>query len=80
MMSFDECMDFVNSYSKSGKPVTDLSRAKHLMKLAGNPQNRLDFIHVAGTNGKGSTVESIQAIKSGSLHRLLYCTILTEYA
>lgn len=59
MMSFDECMDFVNSYSKSGKPVTDLSRAKHLMKLAGNPQNRLDFIHVAGTNGKGSTVEYI---------------------
>ena len=59
MMSFKECMDFVNSYSKSGKPVTDLSRAKHLMELAGNPQNRLDFIHVAGTNGKGSVVEYI---------------------
>ena len=62
MMNFDECMDFVNSYSKSGKPVTDLSRAKHLMKLAGNPQNRLDFIHVAGTNGKGSTVEYISNV------------------
>lgn len=59
MMNFEECMEFVNSYSKSGKPVTDLSRARHLMKLAGNPQNRLDFIHVAGTNGKGSTVEYI---------------------
>ncbi len=59
MMNFKECMDFVNSYSKSGKPVTDLSRAKHLMEFAGNPQNRLDFIHVAGTNGKGSVVEYI---------------------
>ncbi len=59
MMNFQECMKFVNSYSKSGKPVTDLSRAEHLMKLVGNPEKRLDFIHVAGTNGKGSTVEYI---------------------
>lgn len=59
MMNFQECMKFVNSYSKSGKPVTDLSRAERLMKLVGNPEKRLDFIHVAGTNGKGSTVEYI---------------------
>lgn len=59
MMNFDECMEFVNSFSKSGKPVTDLSRAENLMRLVGNPQNRLIFIHVAGTNGKGSTVEYI---------------------
>lgn len=59
MMTFDECMEFVNSYSKSGKPVTDLSRAENLMRLVGNPEKRLDFIHVAGTNGKGSTVEYI---------------------
>lgn len=59
MMNFNECMEFVNSFSKSGKPVTDLSRARELMRLVGNPQNRLDFIHVAGTNGKGSTVEYI---------------------
>lgn len=59
MMNFDECMEFVNSYSKSGKPVTDLSRAENLMRIAGSPEKRLDFIHVAGTNGKGSTVEYI---------------------
>lgn len=59
MMNFDECMEFINSYSKSGKPVTDLSRAKNLMRLVGNPEKRLDFVHVAGTNGKGSVVEYI---------------------
>lgn len=59
MMNFNECMNFVSSFSKSGKPVTDLSRAEGLMKLIGNPEKRLDFIHVAGTNGKGSTVEYI---------------------
>lgn len=59
MMNFNECMEFVNSYSKSGKPVTDLSRAENLMRLVGNPEKRLDFVHVAGTNGKGSVVEYI---------------------
>lgn len=59
MMTFDECMEFINSYSKSGKPVTDLSRAENLMRIIGNPEKQLKFVHVAGTNGKGSTVEYI---------------------
>ena len=52
-MNFEECMKFINSYTKSGGKITDLSRAENLMKLIGNPEKRLDFIHVAGTNGKG---------------------------
>ncbi len=32
-----------------------LERIEALMKFAGNPQNKLKIIHVAGTNGKGST-------------------------
>lgn len=32
-----------------------LSRMEALMERLGNPQHRLKFIHVAGTNGKGST-------------------------
>ncbi|MBO5103839.1 MAG: bifunctional tetrahydrofolate synthase/dihydrofolate synthase [Ruminococcus sp.] len=58
-MNFEECMKFINSYTKSGGKITDLSRAENLMKLIGNPEKKLDFIHVAGTNGKGSTVEYI---------------------
>ncbi|MDE6780778.1 MAG: bifunctional tetrahydrofolate synthase/dihydrofolate synthase, partial [Ruminococcus sp.] len=59
MMNFEECMKFINSYSKSGKPVKDLSRAENLMRIIGNPEKKLKFVHVAGTNGKGSTVEYI---------------------
>src|SRR5204863_3898050 len=33
-----------------------------LAALAGNPQERLRFIHVAGTNGKGSTCAMIESI------------------
>ncbi len=58
-MNINECMEFINSYSKSGGKITDLSRAENLMKLVGNPEKNLKFVHVAGTNGKGSTVEYI---------------------
>src|SRR5207249_2501153 len=33
-----------------------------LAALAGNPQNKLRFIHVAGTNGKGSTCAMLESI------------------
>ena len=32
-----------------------LENTRQLAALAGNPQAKLRFIHVAGTNGKGST-------------------------
>lgn len=58
-MDIKECTSFINSYSKSGGRVTDLSRAKELMRRLRNPQERLSFVHIAGTNGKGSTLEYI---------------------
>lgn len=59
IMNYKECMDFIGSYSKSGGKITDLSRAEELMERIGNPEKKLRFVHVAGTNGKGSTVEYI---------------------
>lgn len=58
-MDFKECMEFISSYSKLGAKVTDLSRVTDLMERIGNPQNDLKFVHIAGTNGKGSTLEYI---------------------
>jgi len=58
-MNFDECMEFISSYSRLGAKVNDLSRAKDLMNHIGNPENDLKFVHIAGTNGKGSTLEYI---------------------
>ena len=39
-----------------------LDNALRLMAAAGNPQERLKFIHVAGTNGKGSVCAMIDAV------------------
>ncbi|MCR4889399.1 MAG: bifunctional tetrahydrofolate synthase/dihydrofolate synthase, partial [Ruminococcus sp.] len=58
-MVINEAIDFINSYTKSGGRITDLSRAEELMKRIGNPEKRLKFVHIAGTNGKGSTLEYI---------------------
>lgn len=58
-MDIKECMDFVDSYTKSGGRITDLSRARELAERIGSPEKRLKFVHIAGTNGKGSTLEYI---------------------
>jgi dihydrofolate synthase/folylpolyglutamate synthase len=39
-----------------------LERSEKLAALAGNPQAKLRFIHVAGTNGKGSTCAMLESI------------------
>lgn len=60
-MDYNEAIDYIeNIVSVSPKP--GLERMKVLMELLGNPQNRLKVIHVAGTNGKGSTCAMIESI------------------
>ena len=39
-----------------------LTRIRRLMQLLGNPQQQLRFVHIAGTNGKGSTAAYIHSI------------------
>lgn len=39
-----------------------LSRTKKLLSLMGDPQKELNFVHVAGTNGKGSTCAFIDGV------------------
>jgi dihydrofolate synthase/folylpolyglutamate synthase len=43
-----------------------LTRITHVLDLLGNPQNKIaPAVHVAGTNGKGSTLAFLQAILQG---------------
>lgn len=39
-----------------------LNNINRLLELLGNPQNKLVFYHIAGTNGKGSTAAILQAL------------------
>ena len=48
-----ECIKYIHSLSRFGKKA-GLNNITALCKYLGNPQNKLKFVHVAGTNGKGS--------------------------
>ena len=43
-----------------------LERVHNLLALLGNPHHRYPVFHVAGTNGKGSTVATLDALLRGS--------------
>ncbi|WP_114497142.1 bifunctional folylpolyglutamate synthase/dihydrofolate synthase [Fontibacillus phaseoli] len=54
LQSYGEAVDWINGLIPFGiRP--GLERIHLLMDRLGNPQRRLKFIHVAGTNGKGSS-------------------------
>ncbi len=60
-MTYEESILYINSLLKFGiQPGLD--RIKKLLNYLGNPQNDLKIIHVAGTNGKGSTCAYISSI------------------
>jgi dihydrofolate synthase/folylpolyglutamate synthase len=62
-----EARNYIDSFSKLGAKVTDLSRFRRICAAIGSPEDRLLFVHVAGTNGKGSTVRMIaNALRSAS--------------
>jgi dihydrofolate synthase/folylpolyglutamate synthase len=46
--------------SKAYKPT--LENTEKLLELIGNPQNQLSFIHIAGSNGKGSVSAMLASI------------------
>jgi len=53
-MTREEVIQFIDNSKKFGSRL-ELSRVEKLCELLGNPQDRLKCIHIAGTNGKGST-------------------------
>lgn len=53
-MNFNEAMNYLEDLGKKGM-VLGLDNIKRLMLAFSNIDDRLKFIHVGGTNGKGST-------------------------
>ena len=53
-MNYTEAIEYIHSIPKFVRPLGNAQLAA-LLGLLGNPQDKLKFIHIAGTNGKGST-------------------------
>ena len=60
-MNYNEALNFISESHKFGMRL-GLDNMKRLLELLGNPQEKLNIIHVAGTNGKGSTCSFISTI------------------
>lgn len=53
-MNYEEALKYIHSFEKFGWQL-GLDRIKLLLNEIDNPQDKLKVIHIAGTNGKGST-------------------------
>jgi dihydrofolate synthase/folylpolyglutamate synthase len=60
-MTYPEAIQFLYDLQLFGMKL-GLENARRLAALAGNPQERLRFVHVAGTNGKGSTCAMLEHV------------------
>ncbi len=60
-MTYPEAIQFLYDLRWFGLKL-GLENTFKLAALAGNPQDKLRFIHVAGTNGKGSTCAMLESI------------------
>lgn len=61
IMNCKEAIEYIHSLEKFGINP-GLERIKALCVALGNPQKGMKFIHVAGTNGKGSTSTMISSV------------------
>ncbi len=60
-MTVTEALDYIHSVTWRGS-IPGLSRTQRLLELLGDPHKKLKFIHVAGTNGKGSSCACLASI------------------
>jgi dihydrofolate synthase/folylpolyglutamate synthase len=58
-MDYEQSLQFIHSHRRFGQQ-RGLARIAHLLGLMSDPQDGLRFIHVAGTNGKGSVSTALQ--------------------
>lgn len=60
-MNYNEAIDYIENTAKFGKNK-GLERTNKILELLGNPHKDLKCIHIAGTNGKGSTTAMLTQI------------------
>lgn len=60
-MFYKEAVDYIKNIERSGSDF-GIERMKALLKLLGSPDKELKFVHIAGTNGKGSVSAFLTSI------------------
>ena len=79
MMTIDETMAYIHATAWQGSRP-GLSRITALLSALGNPERGLRCIHIAGTNGKGSTSAMLDSILRAAGYRTALFTSPYLYA
>ena len=67
-MTCQEALQYIHSTPNFARRAS-LDRIRSLMDRLGNPQKRLSFIHIAGTNGKGSAAAAAASVLQAAGYR-----------
>lgn len=67
-MTGEQAVEAIHTYLRKGA-APGLQRIRELLNRLGNPQRRLKFVHIAGTNGKGSTAAMTASILKSAGYR-----------
>ena len=71
-MTYNEALQYIHSICWKGSKL-GLDRTRELLGKLGNPEKQLKFIHIAGTNGKGSCAAMLSSIlEEAGYHTGLY--------
>ena len=60
-MNTTEAIEYIHSVCWKGS-IPGLERTQELLAKMGNPEKKLKFVHIAGTNGKGSTAAMLDSV------------------
>lgn len=80
MISYKMAMEFIEESNAYGS-IYGLEAIRELLRRLGNPQEQLKFIHIGGTNGKGSVVSFLASIliKAGYRTGSYISPVLSDY-
>lgn len=68
-MTYEEAISYIHSICWKGSKL-GLDRTRELLGKLDDPQKELKFIHIAGTNGKGSTAAMLSSILEEAGYRV----------
>ena len=68
-MNYQESRAYIEDASRYGS-VLGLENMREMMARLGNPQDDLPYVHVAGTNGKGSVIAYLYTTLTGAGYRV----------
>ncbi|NLG03913.1 MAG: bifunctional folylpolyglutamate synthase/dihydrofolate synthase, partial [Clostridia bacterium] len=68
-MTYQEAREYIEEVKQYGS-VLGLETMSILMKYLDNPQDHLKFVHIAGTNGKGSVLAGLTSVLTHAGYRV----------